>query len=62
MPDHDFWIFACRFNIATETKTQEDIDTAISAAEEIISGRVVVPERYVQGARQFLSKLRAMEG
>jgi hypothetical protein len=59
--DHDFWIFACRYNIATETKNEEDIDTAIRAAEDILSGRVKVPARYVQGAQQFLSKLKALK-
>ena len=56
--DHDFWICACRFNIAQTTKNPDDISAAIDAAERIVSGKVSVPQNYVQGARQMLSKLK----
>lgn len=56
--DHDFWICACRFNIAQTTKNPNDISAAIDAAERIVSGKVSVPQKYVQGARQMLSKLK----
>jgi len=59
--DHDFWIFACRYNIAITTKKPEDINTAISAGEDIISGRVKVPENNLQGARKILSDLNKMK-
>jgi hypothetical protein len=59
--DHEFWIFACRFNIATSTKTPSDIKAAISSAEDIISGRVKVPNNMVQGAIQFLNKLKELK-
>lgn len=56
--DHDFWICACRFNIAQTTENPDDIAAAINAAEEIVSGKVDVPEKYVEGARQMLSRLK----
>lgn len=56
--DHDFWIFACRYNIAQTTREPGDISAAIEAGEQIVSGKVKVPEKYVEGARQFLSKLK----
>jgi len=56
--DHDFWICACRFNIAQTTKNPDDIAAAINAAEEIVSGKVNVSEKYVEGARQMLSRLK----
>jgi len=58
--DHDFWIAACRYNIAQDTKGREDVLAAIQAAEAIVSGRVKVPGKYVQGATQMLEKLRRM--
>lgn len=56
--DHDFWICACRFNIAQTTENPDDIAAAINAAEEIVSGKVDVPEKYVEGTRQMLSRLK----
>lgn len=56
--EHDFWICACRFNVATTTKDPDDISAAIAAAEEIVNRKVRVPEKYVQGAKQMLSKLK----
>lgn len=56
--DHDFWICACRFNIAQTTRNPDDVSAAIDAAEQIVSGKVRVPEKYVEGARQILSKLK----
>jgi hypothetical protein len=58
--DHDFWICACRFNIAQTTENPDDISAAIDAAEWIVSGKVKVPEKYAQGARQMLSKLKEL--
>jgi len=56
--DHDFWICACLYNIAQTTKNPDDIAAAIDAAEQIVSGKVKVPEKYAQGARQLLNKLK----
>jgi hypothetical protein len=56
--DHDFWICACLYNIAQTTKNPNDIQSAIDAAEQIVSGKVKVPEKCAQGARQLLSKLK----
>jgi len=56
--DHDFWIFACRYNIAQATRDPGDISAAIDAGEQIVSGKVKVPGKYVGGVRQFLSKLK----
>jgi hypothetical protein len=58
--DHDFWIAACRHNIAQATKNREEILAAIESAEAIASGRLKVPGKYVQGATQMLEKLRRM--
>ena len=56
--DHDFWICACRFNIAQTTKNPDDVAAAINAAEEIVGGKVDVPGKYVEGAKQMLSMLK----
>jgi len=56
--DHDFWICACLYNIAQTTKNLDDISAAIDVAEQIVSGKVKVTEKYAQGARQLLSKLK----
>lgn len=56
--DHEFWIFACRYNIATSSKKPEDISAAISSGDAIISGRVKVPENKIQGTKQILTKLK----
>lgn len=56
--DHEFWICACRFNIAQTTESRDDISAAIDVAEQIVSGKVRVPEKYVQGAKQMLDKLK----
>jgi hypothetical protein len=58
--DHDFWIAACRYNIAQATRSGEDVLAAIDSAEAIASGRVSVPSKYVEGASQMLEKLRQM--
>lgn len=58
--DHDFWIAACRFNVAQATKSREDVLAAIETAEAITSGRVKVPSKYIQGATGMLEKLRQM--
>jgi hypothetical protein len=58
--DHEFWICACRFNIAKTTKSSDDVAAAVESAEQIVSGRVRVPERCVQGARLMLEKLKEM--
>jgi hypothetical protein len=58
--DHDFWIAACRYNVAQVTKTREDVLAAIETAEAITSGRVKVPGKYIQGATGMLEKLRQM--
>lgn len=58
--DHDFWICACRFNIAQSTKNPDDIAAAIESAEQIVSGKVRVPEKYAQGSRQMLSRLKGV--
>lgn len=55
--NHDFWICACRSNIAQTTENPDDISAAIDAAEQIVSGRIRVPERSAQRARQMLSEL-----
>jgi hypothetical protein len=56
--DHEFWICACRFNIALTTKEPEDIKAALEQAEQIVSSKIKVPDKYVQGAKQMLSKLK----
>jgi len=56
--DHEFWVCACRFNIAQVTKSPEDIRAAREQAEKIASGAIKVPNQYVQGARQILSRLK----
>ena len=55
--DHEFWICACRFNIALATKNREDRQSAIESANDIISGRTAVPAKYVEGARKMLETL-----
>lgn len=59
--DHEFWICACRFNIAQTSKNGDEIKAAIENAEQILSGKIKVPEKYVQGARQMLSTLKQSE-
>jgi hypothetical protein len=56
--DHEFWIFACLYNIAKTTKARDDISAAINAAEQIASEKVRVPERYVQSVTQLLNQLK----
>lgn len=58
--DHEFWIFVCYYNIASATKKPEDITAAIREAEEIISGKVRVPEKYVQTVGKLSSMLQKM--
>ena len=58
--DHEFWVFACRHNIATSTKKPEDISAAISSGDAIISGKVKVPEDKVQGTKQLMNKLKEL--
>jgi hypothetical protein len=60
--DHEFWICACRFNVALGTKEADDIGAAADAADQIVNGRIKLPEKYVQGARQMLGKLREIQG
>jgi len=52
--DHEFWICACRFNIALTSKNPEDVETATEHAKQIVSGRIRVSDQYVQGAKQML--------
>jgi len=56
--DHEFWICACRYNIAQTTKNDDDIIAAIESAEQIVSGEIRVPEKYVQGVKQMLNHLK----
>jgi hypothetical protein len=56
--DHEFWICACRFNIAQTSKDGDEIKAAVENAEQILSGKIKVPERYLQGARQILTTLK----
>ena len=55
--DHDFWICACRFNIAQRTKFASDVAAAREVAQNIADGTLKVPSQYVGGAKQILSKL-----
>lgn len=57
---HDFWICACRHNIAMTTKNPDDISAAVKAVEDIVNGKVSVPERYVEGARNMLANLQKL--
>lgn len=56
--DHEFWICACHFNIALTTNEPKDIKAALEQAEKIVSGKIKVADKYVQGAKQMLSKLK----
>jgi tetratricopeptide (TPR) repeat protein len=62
--DHDFWICACRYNIARMSYARKDIDAAenvaaaIEDAERIVDGTVQLPISCVDGAKQFLDELR----
>ena len=56
--DCEFWICACRFNIARSTKDTQDIKSAIDIAQQIVSGKIKVPQRYIEGAGQMLRKLQ----
>ena len=58
--DHDFWICACRHNIAMISHNFDDIADAVKAVEEIVNGKVKVPERYVEGARNMLNNLQKL--
>ncbi len=58
--DHDAWILGCRYNIAMTTKRKVDLTAAITDAENIISGKVNVPEAFKTGARQMLERLRSV--
>jgi len=60
--DHEFWICACRFNVATGTKAVGDISAAMDTANQIVNGRIKLTDKYVQGARQMLDKLRQTQG
>lgn len=55
--DHDFWICACRYNVAQVTEDADDIAAAIECVRRIVDGEVKVPEKYVQGAKQMLDRL-----
>lgn len=56
--DHEFWIFACRFNIALASKNPDDVAAAAENAEQIVSGEIEVPEQYVEGAKNMLRDLK----
>jgi hypothetical protein len=58
--DHDFAICACLCNIANITKASNDIKLAIDFAEQIVSARIKVPDRYIKAAGQMLSQLRSL--
>lgn len=60
--DHDFWICACRFNIAQMTKDAADIAAAREPLQQIVDGTLKVPSQYVGGAKQMLSKLEEDSG
>lgn len=56
--DHEFWICACLFNVAQTSKNPEDVKAAAEHAEQIVSGTIKVPDKYVQGVKQMLSQLK----
>jgi hypothetical protein len=60
--DRDFGICACLCNIANITKNSNDIKAATDYAEQIVSGRIKVPDRYIKGAGEMLSQLRSLVG
>jgi len=59
--DHEFWICACRFNVAQTTKNPDDIAAAIESAEQILRGDMTVPDQYLEGAKHMLSTLREQD-
>jgi len=58
--DHDFWICACKHNIALTTKSSDNITDAIYTAEQIINEHVKVPDKYIEGVRNMLNNLKRL--
>lgn len=59
---HYLGILGCRFNIATTTKTNQDIDAAIESVNKVLNREIKVPPHGISLANNLLVKLRELKG